>query len=560
MIADEVTQITIPMMPGRSLGPMRGYDHRSYGDGFADVYDDWYGDVTDVDATVSRMVDVAGPTGRVLELGVGTGRLAVPMAQAGLDVAGIDSSDAMLARLAARDTEHLVSSICGDMIDDLPDGPFDAVLVAYNTIFNVLDEAGQRRLFERVAERLSPNGAFVVEAFVPGDDMAVDGTSSEVRVRSMAVDHVVLSVSMHRPEDQVAEGQFVQFTNDGGVTASSLVDPLGHPRATRRHGRNSRAPPRPSARRHGGRGVRCRQCAARVDLSIGETRHDAGRTSGSASPTAATSPTRTGSWSWHEAAEAAGWDGLFLWDHVIRRQPLAADDRSMGDPRPRSLRQRSGSSLGPMVTPLARRRVSVVARHTATLDLLSNGRLRFGVGLGAPDDEFTRFGEDADPKRRARMLDESLDALELLWSGEHVSFAGDQVVVDDVQFLPRPVSGRVPIWVAGGWPGGPPFRRAARFDGVWPVAKAGGYLAVDDFVECVAFVRRERTAPSAIGTATDAFDACYIDRSPAGGSDETLDKIGRLVDGAMTWWIDSLDDPSMPFEQHLDRVHAGPPV
>lgn len=194
---------------------MRGYDHRSYGEGFADVYDEWYADVTDVDATVRRMVDVAGGEGRVLELGVGTGRLAVPMAAAGLRVVGIDSSEAMLAKLRERDTASTVEAVLGDIAGDLPAGPFDAVLVAYNTIFNLLGEQDQPRLFQRVAERLAPGGVFVVEAFVPHAD-ATDG-SSEVTVRSMAVDHVVLSVSVNRPDEQVAEGQFVQFSEAGGV-------------------------------------------------------------------------------------------------------------------------------------------------------------------------------------------------------------------------------------------------------------------------------------------------------------------------------------------------------
>jgi alkanesulfonate monooxygenase SsuD/methylene tetrahydromethanopterin reductase-like flavin-dependent oxidoreductase (luciferase family) len=208
--------------------------------------------------------------------------------------------------------------------------------------------------------------------------------------------------------------------------------------------------------------------------------------------------------------------------------------------------------LGPMVTPLARRRVSVVARQSVTLDRLCDGRLRLGVGLGAPDDEFTRFGESADPGHRAQLLDESLDALQLLWSGAAVSYRGNLVTVDDVEFRPTPVNGRIPIWVAGGWPGRAPFRRAARFDGVWPVAKAGGSLTVDDFVECLAEVRRLRD--------TDGpFDACFVDRSPTVGDSETTDKIGRLTGGGMTWWIDSLDDPTVPFERHRDRVLAGPP-
>jgi alkanesulfonate monooxygenase SsuD/methylene tetrahydromethanopterin reductase-like flavin-dependent oxidoreductase (luciferase family) len=194
----------------------------------------------------------------------------------------------------------------------------------------------------------------------------------------------------------------------------------------------------------------------------------------------------------------------------------------------------------------------VVARQSVTLDRLCDGRLRLGVGLGAPDDEFTRFGESADPKRRAKLLDESLDALQLLWSGAEVSYDGDLVTVDDVEFHPTPVNGRIPIWVAGGWPGGAPFRRAARFDGVWPVAKAGGYLTVDQFVECVAEVRKLRTADG-------AFDACFVDRSPGADDSATTDKIGRLVDGGMTWWIDSLDDPTVPFARHRDRVLDGPP-
>ncbi len=97
---------------------------------------------------------------------------------------------------------------------DLPDGPFDAVLVAYNTIFNLLDADRQRACFAAVAERLVPGGRFVVEAFVP-DDEVIHG--AEVGVRSMGVDHVVLSVSRHQPDSQRADGQFVEITEAGGV-------------------------------------------------------------------------------------------------------------------------------------------------------------------------------------------------------------------------------------------------------------------------------------------------------------------------------------------------------
>jgi alkanesulfonate monooxygenase SsuD/methylene tetrahydromethanopterin reductase-like flavin-dependent oxidoreductase (luciferase family) len=254
-------------------------------------------------------------------------------------------------------------------------------------------------------------------------------------------------------------------------------------------------------------------------------------------------------------AELAGWDGFFLWDHVIRRAPW----QPMVDPWVTLAAVATTTDrivLGPMVTPLARRRVSVVARQSVTLDRLSEGRLRLGVGLGAPDDEFTRFGEDADPRRRARILDESLDALGQLWSGRPVRFRGEYVVADGVQFEPTPVAGRIPIWVAGGWPGGAPFRRAARHDGVWPVSTERRALTVEEFADCVTSVDRHRRE---IGRAAEAFDACFVDRSPAVTDDRTLDRIDRLAAVGMTWWIDSLDDPTIPFEDHRERVLAGPP-
>jgi SAM-dependent methyltransferase len=201
----------------RDTAMVRGYESNSYGDGFADVYDEWYADVTDVDATVARLLTLVGVGGSVLELGVGTGRLAVPMADADLAVTGIDSSSAMLERLASRDPDGRVVSIDGDMVDDLPVGPFDAALVAYNTLFNLLADGAQQRCFKAVAERLRPGGHFVVEAFVPDTDQGDGSNNSDVSVRSMDVDRVVLSVSRHSPDDQQASGQFVEFTESGGV-------------------------------------------------------------------------------------------------------------------------------------------------------------------------------------------------------------------------------------------------------------------------------------------------------------------------------------------------------
>jgi SAM-dependent methyltransferase len=193
---------------------MDGFGDSTYGDAFADVYDEWYADVTDVDATVALIGELVGESGRVLELGVGTGRLAIPLAAAGLDVVGIDSSAAMLERLAAADPAGAIDARLGDMVDDLPEGPFDLVLAAYNTFFNLLDGDRQRACFDAVASRLDGGGSFVVEAFVP-DSAAAPG--STVSVRSIEVDRVVLAVTDHDPAHQRTTGQFVELSEAGGV-------------------------------------------------------------------------------------------------------------------------------------------------------------------------------------------------------------------------------------------------------------------------------------------------------------------------------------------------------
>ena len=196
---------------------MDGYDDSTYGDAFADVYDEWYEGISDVDTTVATLLELAG-RGAVLELGVGTGRLAVPLAIAGrpsgLSVTGIDASPAMLERLGARESGELVDGKLGNMSGPLPDGPFHLVFVAYNTLFNLTDASLQKACFGAVAQVLAPGGRFVVEAFVPDDTRS---RASDVSVRSLTADRVVLSVSLQHPEKQMAEGQFVEFTQAGGV-------------------------------------------------------------------------------------------------------------------------------------------------------------------------------------------------------------------------------------------------------------------------------------------------------------------------------------------------------
>lgn len=170
-------------------------------------------------------------------------------------------------------------------------------------------------------------------------------------------------------------------------------------------------------------------------------------------------------------AEEAGWDGLFVWDHVMWRPPV----ERVADPWITLSAMAAVTDrirLGPMVTPLARRRPIKVARETASLDQLSGGRLTLGVGLGSDrfGGEWSKTGEEQIDRVRAEMLDESLDVLRAAWSGEPVHHHGRHYTVDGLRFGPRPVQRPgVPVWVAG-FPGNQaPIRRAARHDGFFPV-------------------------------------------------------------------------------------------
>jgi hypothetical protein len=167
----------------------------------------------------------------------------------------------------------------------------------------------------------------------------------------------------------------------------------------------------------------------------------------------------------HLAAEAeeAGWHGVFVWDHLRWRAPV----RQVADPwiTPSAIATATERlRLGPMVTPLARRRPPKVARETATPDRLSGGRLTLGVGLGSDRfaDELRATGEELDDRRRGQMLDESLEILTAAWSSRPVHHHSPHYTVDGISFLPRPVQRPgVPVWAAG-LPGNvKPLRRAA---------------------------------------------------------------------------------------------------
>jgi ubiquinone/menaquinone biosynthesis C-methylase UbiE len=196
---------------------MEGYDLDTYGERFAAVYDDWYDGITDADACaalVAELADLAHDAGGgpVLELGVGTGRLALPISALGVQVVGVDSSKAMLDELAAKAGDSAIESVLGDMAaPPLGDRRFAVVFVAYNTLFNLVDPADQQRCLADAAGRLLPGGSVLVEAFVPAPGRAQEA----VTPRTIAADRVVLAVSRTDPERQEALGQYVDITEAG---------------------------------------------------------------------------------------------------------------------------------------------------------------------------------------------------------------------------------------------------------------------------------------------------------------------------------------------------------
>jgi alkanesulfonate monooxygenase SsuD/methylene tetrahydromethanopterin reductase-like flavin-dependent oxidoreductase (luciferase family) len=240
-------------------------------------------------------------------------------------------------------------------------------------------------------------------------------------------------------------------------------------------------------------------------------------------------------------AEEAGWQGVFVWDQLRWRAPI----RAVADPWITLTAIAAATErikLGPMVTPLARRRPVKVGRETATLDRLSGGRLIVGVGLGGDRfaAEFTKTGEQLDDRVRGEMLDEAIEILLAAWSGEPVNHRGKHYLVDDFQFQPRPIQRpRIPVWTAA-FPGNvKPLRRAARYDGFFPV----NLQSVDQFAEAVATVtelREDKSAP---------YDVA-VELPP--GTD-----LAPYAQAGATWWMTELE-PGVSLEHVRGVVRDGP--
>jgi alkanesulfonate monooxygenase SsuD/methylene tetrahydromethanopterin reductase-like flavin-dependent oxidoreductase (luciferase family) len=232
-------------------------------------------------------------------------------------------------------------------------------------------------------------------------------------------------------------------------------------------------------------------------------------------------------------AEETGWDGFFIWDHMIFAPPFhPMVDPWVGLSAVALATQRL--RLGTMITPVARRRPWKLARETVSLDHLSNGRLILGVGLGDPVQwDFGFFGEETDALLRARRLDEGLAILTGLWSGEPFSFQGELYTLQEVVFQPRPLqSPRIPIWVGGWWPHKRPLQRAARWDGAC-IGRWEAPLTPDDWRAIAASIAAYRTADG-------PFDLVHGGRSSGADHAAGVALASTYAEAGVTWWIEDI--------------------
>lgn len=249
-------------------------------------------------------------------------------------------------------------------------------------------------------------------------------------------------------------------------------------------------------------------------------------------------------------AEAAGWDGVFVWDGIDGNDPwvtltaIAARTERI--------------KLGTMLTPVSRRRPWKLAQETATLDRISGGRVILPVGLGAIETGFAKYGKETDRSRRAEMLDEGLDVLDGLWSGEAFSYDGEHFSIDEVVYSPAPLQQpRIPIWVVGAWPRPKSMRRVLRCDGVLPYKLDGTNTSItpDDIRAMKVWIddRREATTP---------FDIIWEDDTPGNDPAAAAEMIAPWADAGVTWWLESVwkgPRSANGLESMRQRIEQGPP-
>jgi alkanesulfonate monooxygenase SsuD/methylene tetrahydromethanopterin reductase-like flavin-dependent oxidoreductase (luciferase family) len=259
-------------------------------------------------------------------------------------------------------------------------------------------------------------------------------------------------------------------------------------------------------------------------------------------------------------AEDVGWDGFFLWDHIAWMTDVVDPWIALAAIALNTERLR----IGTIVTPIPRRRPWKLARETVSIDHLSGGRLVLGVGIGVGEWEWNNLGEETDPRRRGAMLDEGLDVLTRLWSGQEFTYEGTYYRVKETAFLPRPVQQpRIPIWAAGNWPNQAPMRRGARWDGICPQGSGQKWdemMSVEALKEAIDYARSHRADPTA------PFDVVHSGIMPTNPA-KAAAIVAPYAEIGVTWWSEIISpwvygwnwEGAWPVEAMHQRILAGPP-
>lgn len=191
---------------------MEGYGPATYGDRIADIYDSLYEDTLDTAAAIETLAELAGG-GPVLELAIGTGRLALPLAQRGLEMHGIDASERMVEKLRAKPGGDAIRITQGDFADVAVEGTYSLIFLVFNTLFALLTQEDQLRCFANAGKRLADGGVFVVEAFMP--DLARFDRGQRTQVYRVDAGHVMLDASRHDAVEQRVDSQHLVLSEEG---------------------------------------------------------------------------------------------------------------------------------------------------------------------------------------------------------------------------------------------------------------------------------------------------------------------------------------------------------
>ena len=254
------------------------------------------------------------------------------------------------------------------------------------------------------------------------------------------------------------------------------------------------------------------------------------------------------------AAEESGWDGIFLPDHLLfdrnNVSSIAETWILLSAIAARTIKIK----IGTYVSALPRYHPWQFAKMTATLDVLSKGRLILGIGLGGPSVEYEAFGEQYDLRVLAEKMDESIDIIQGLWEGKHFSYSGKHYQISDACLLPKPnQTPRIPLILGGSWPNKKPFIRGAKYDGIMPIHKNFPQdLTPQELAEIISIINKNRTA-------AEPFEV-IVSGSSFFTPDKRKEMIQPYVDAGITWWLEHVNTLMQPsVDAMFDWVKQGPP-